>query len=216
MTPQLVDISMPLNASTPTWPGSPGFSARSHLSLASGDVANATLLGLDAHCGTHVDAPRHFVPSGATIDEVGLSALIGSALVVDVAGCEAIDGEMLDGCQIPEGTERLLLRTDNASTPGMDERPFHEDYVALTPAAAKWVVRRGIRLVGIDYLSIQRYRDPPDVHEILLEAGVLILEGLDLRAVTPGRWTLICLPLSITGIEAAPARAVLLEDGWHA
>lgn len=213
MIDQLIDISMPLNASTPIWPGSPGFSSRSHLSLASGDVANATLLGLDAHCGTHVDAPRHLVPAGPTIDEVGLSALIGSASVVDVSGSKAIDAATLDARQIPDGTERLLLRTDNASRPG---RQFHEDYVALTPDAARWVVRRGIRLVGIDYLSIQRYEDPPDVHEILLGAGVLILEGIDLRGVTAGRWTLVCLPLRVTGIEAAPARAVLLQDGWHA
>lgn len=216
MITQLIDISMPLNACTPTWPGSPGFSSRSHLSLTAGDVANATLLRLDAHCGTHVDAPRHFVPTGATIDEVGLTALIGSASVADVSGSRAIDAATLDACQIPDGTERLLLRTDNASRAGMHDGSFHEDYVALTPDAARWVVRRGIRLVGIDYLSIQRYEDPPDVHEILLGAGVLILEGIDLRPVTPGRWTLICLPLHVTGIEAAPARAVLLEDGWHA
>jgi len=215
MTAKLVDISMPLNALTPIWPGSPGFSSRSHLSLAAGDIANATLLGLDAHCGTHVDAPLHFVPAGATIDEVGLTALIGSALVVDVSGSKAIDAGTLDACAIRDGTERLLLRTDNASRPGTDNGRFHEDYVGLLPDAAQWVVRRGIRLVGIDYLSIQRYEDPPDVHEILLGAGVLILEGIDLRTVTPGRWTLICLPLRVTGIEAAPARAVLLGDGWN-
>ena len=215
MTREPIDISMPLNASTPTWPGSPGFFSLSHLSLAAGDVANATLLGLDAHCGTHVDAPRHFVASGATIDEVGLAALIGTAVVVDVAGSKAIDAAALDGCGVPDGTQRLLLRSDNASSPRAGER-FDADYAALTPDAARWVVRRGIRLVGIDYLSIQRYADPPDVHEILLAAGVLVLEGLDLRAVSAGRWTLVCLPLHVTGIEAAPARAVLLEEGWHA
>lgn len=216
MTPQLIDISMPLNTSTPIWPGSPGFSSRSHLSLDSGDIANATQLGLDAHCGTHVDAPRHFVPTGATIDEVGLAALVGSAWVVDASGADAIDAAALEACGVPEGTQRLLLRTDNASWPSMSHMPFHEDYVALTPDAARWVVDRGIRLVGIDYLSIQRYADPPDVHEILLQAGVLILEGINLQEVTAGSWTLVCLPLSVTGIEAAPARAVLLEDGWHA
>lgn len=110
MTPQLIDISMPLSASMPIWPGSPGFTSRSHLSLASGDVANATVLGLDAHCGTHVDAPRHFVADGATIDEIGLTALVGAALVVDLPGREMIDAAALDACRIPEGTERLLLR----------------------------------------------------------------------------------------------------------
>lgn len=208
---------MPLSASTPTWPASPGFSSRSHLALADGDVANATELRLDAHCGTHVDAPRHFVAGGATIDEVGLAELVGRAWVADVTGHRAIDADVLEACDIPAGTRRLLLATDNASRPGMDRAPFQEDYVALTPAAAAWIVRRPeIRLVGIDYLSIQRYADPPDVHEILLGAGVLVLEGLDLRGATPGPWTLMCLPLRVTGVEAAPARAVLLEDGWHA
>jgi arylformamidase len=216
MTPRLIDISMPLNASTPTWPASPGFSSRNHLALADGDVANATQLGLDVHCGTHVDAPRHFIADGATIDEVGLTALVGTAWVADVTGHRDISADVLDASAIPDGTRRLLLATDNASRPDMYREPFREDYVALTPDAAAWVARRpDIRLVGIDYLSIQRYADPPEVHMILLGAGVLILEGIDLR-VTPGPWTLMCLPLCVTGVEAAPARAVLLEDGWRA
>jgi arylformamidase len=207
---------MPLNTSTPTWPGSPGYASHNHLSLAAGDIANATLIGMDAHCGTHVDAPRHFVLEGATIDEVGLSALVGPAIVADVSGSgDAIDAATLDGCDIPDGSERLLLRTGNSARAGIEHGPFQPDYAALTPDAAQWVVDRGIRLIGIDYLSIQRYADPPDVHETLLQAGVLILEGLDLRAVAPGPWTLVCLPLRVTGVEAAPARAVLMEAGWH-
>lgn len=207
---------MPLRATTPIWPGSPGFSSSDHLSIASGDVANATLLRLDAHCGTHVDAPRHFVPDGANIDEVGLAALVGDAWVADLSGRDVVDAAALEACEIPSGTQRLLLRTDNTTRSGMDRAPFQADYVALAPDAARWLRERTVRLVGIDYLSIQRYEDPPDVHEILLAAGILILEGIDLRSAAPGSWTLICLPLRVTGIEASPARAILLENGWHA
>jgi len=216
MTACVIDISMPLDDRLPIWPGSPGFCSEQHLSLAAGDIANATVIRLDSHSGTHVDAPRHFVADGASIDEVGLEPLIGRAWVADASGNDRIDARVLAGAAIPAGTERLLLRTDNALRPGMDRAPFQADYVALTADAADWIVRRGIRLVGIDYLSIQRFGDPPDTHEILLEAGVLILEGLDLRTVTAGSWTLFCLPLSVSGAEAAPARAILLEDGWHA
>ncbi len=216
MTASVLDISMPLVTGVPIWPGSPGFSAEQHLSLAAGDIANATLIRLDAHCGTHVDAPRHVVPDGATLDEVGLEPLIGTAWVSDASGHELIDERTLAESQIPAGTERLLLRTDNASRPGMDRAPFQEDYVALTPDGAQWIVRRGIRLIGIDYLSIQRFSDPPDTHEILLNAGVLILEGLDLRAANAGSWMLFCLPMRLIGTEAAPARAVLLKEGSDA
>lgn len=216
MTPQMIDISVPLNGTTPIWPGSPGFSARSHSSMADGDVANATLISLDAHCGTHVDAPNHFVATGQTIDEIGLDALVGDAFVADVCGSHVIDAGCLQDLDIPSATQRLLLRTDNSNRALLQQAPFQPDYVALAPDAARWIVRRGICLIGIDYLSIQRYHDPPDVHQILLEAGVIILEGLDLGAVQPGSWTLVCLPLRVTGLEAAPARAVLIGEAGHA
>lgn len=211
MTPPVIDISMRLEAGIPTWPNSPGFALEQHLSLAAGDVANATLIRLDSHCGTHVDAPLHALADGATMDDVGLEPLIGKAWVADVSGHARVDEQILADANIPPTIERLLLRTDNCVRPGMDREPFQRDYVALTAAAAEWIARRSIRLVGIDYLSIQCFGDPPDTHEILLQSGVVILEGLDLRAVAEGQWTLFCLPLRVVGAEAAPARAVLLK-----
>lgn len=214
MSSAVLDISTPLDARTPVWPGSPGFASSAHLSLAAGDVANATLIEMDVHCGTHVDAPRHFVEGGASLDVLGLGPLVGPAWVADAVGHSALDAAVLEALDIPPATTRLLLQTDNSSGPR--ETPFREDYVALTADAAQWVVDRGLELVGIDYLSIQRFRDPPDTHQILLGAGTVILEGLDLGDVRAGPWTLMCLPLRLVNTEAAPARALLLEEDWRA
>ncbi len=202
---------MPLHGQMRIWPGSPGFSSSPHLSLAAGDIANATSIEMDVHCGTHVDAPRHFVDGGATLDAVGLAPFIGPAWIADARGHPAIDAALLERLKVPPGTTRLLLRTDNSLE--RPDAPFREDYVALTADAAQWVVARGVELVGIDYLSIQRFRDPPDAHQILLRASTMILEGVDLRHAHPGRWTLMCLPMLLVGAEAAPARAVLLQEG---
>ena len=202
---------MPLSDTTPVWPGSPGFTRSSHLSLARGDIANASLLRMDAHCGTHVDAPLHFDDSGAPIDDVGLGPLVGPAWVADLRGHRKIDPPLLESAAIPPGSERLLLRTDNSFAPRL--APFREDFVALTADAAQWVVDRGLSLVGIDYLSIQRFTDDPETHLILLGAGTVVLEGLDLSAAEQGPWTLVCLPINVMGAEAAPARAILLPGG---
>jgi len=214
MSSAVLDISMPLDARTAVWPGSPGFASSAHLSLAAGDVANATLIEMDVHCGTHVDAPRHFVEGGAPLDALGLGPLVGPVWVADAVGHPTIDAAVLEELEVPSATTRLLLQTDNSLEPR--ETPFRKDYVALTADAAQWVVDRGLELVGIDYLSIQRFHDPPDTHQILLRAGTVILEGLDLRRVRAGHWTLMCLPLRLVGTEAAPARALLLEEDWLA
>lgn len=211
MSAVVVDISMPLHDRMSVWPGSPGFASSAHSSMAAGDVANATLIEMDVHCGTHVDAPRHFVERGATLDAIGLRPFIGPAWVGDALGRRMIDAALLDAIEVPPETTRLLLRTDNSFE--RREAPFREDYVALTADAAQWVVDRELELIGIDSLSIQRFRDPPDTHRILLGGGSVILEGVDLRDVRPGRWTLVCLPIPLVGVEAAPARALLLEEG---
>src|SRR3954451_15543207 len=210
----MLDISMPLDGTTPTWPGSPGLATSAHMSIDAGDVANASLLTMDVHCGTHVDAPRHFVADGANLEAVGLDAFVGPAHVADATGVSALGAGALEALDVPPGTSRLLLKTDNSLDVELRTAPFRSDYVALTPDGAQWIVDRGIRLIGIDYLSIQRFHDPPDAHQILLGAPVVILEGLDLREAQPGPWTLMCLPLRLAGIdaEAAPARAVLIEE----
>lgn len=204
----LLDVSVGLAPSLPVWPESPGIEVTPFKSRADGDPANASVLRTDVHCGTHVDAPRHFVDDGATVDQIDLAILNGPTYVAQVAGAR-IGSTELEQAAVPANVHRLLLRTSNSADASMYSRPFSEDYAALTPEGAAWVRDRRIAVVGIDYLSIQRYEDPPDAHEVLLGADILIIEGLNLAAVVPGWFDMLCLPVLITGAEAAPARVAL-------
>lgn len=204
----LVDVSVGLAPTLPVWPESPGIEVTPFKSRAEGDPANASVLCTDVHCGTHVDAPRHFIDDGATIDQIDLAALNGSTYVAEVGGSR-IGGAELDRAAVPRDVRRLLLRTSSSADPSIYSTPFREDYAALTPDGAAWVRDRGIEVIGIDYLSIQRFEDPPDAHEILLGAGILIIEGLNLSAIASGWFDMLCLPVLLTGAEAAPARVAL-------
>jgi arylformamidase len=209
VTARWQDISLPLDSDLPTWPGSPGVLSTWRTSIKHGDVANVTQLSMDIHSGTHVDAACHFLDGGATVDELGLAPFMGSAVVVDTGAAQEITAEVLDTASIPRDAERLLLRTTNSSQPIRAQ--FREDYAALTLDGAQWLVDTcDLRLVGIDYLSIQRYTEPPDVHRTLLGSGLAILEGLCLKDVVPGAYELVCLPLRLVGVEGAPARAILM------
>jgi arylformamidase len=208
MTSTWRDISLPLDSNLPIWPGSPGVLTTSRESIKHGDMANVTQLSMDVHTGTHVDAPRHFIDAGSSVDELGLSPFVGPALVLDTGLAREITATVLAAASIPEGTERLLLRTVNSSR--AIQATFDEGYAALTLDGAGWLAGRQLRLVGIDYLSIQCYTEPPDVHSVLLDSGLAILEGLCLRGIAPGAYELVCLPLHLVGVEAAPARAILM------
>jgi arylformamidase len=204
------DISVALDGELPIWPDSPGVYTKLRMAIGQGDDANVTQLSIDVHSGTHVDAPRHCIDDGATVEELGLDPFIGPAIVLDTGPAEEISASVLDAAMIPDDTERLLLRTANSSRPDMYQTPFDADYAALTLDGAEWLASRNLRLVGIDYLSIQRYSEPPDVHRALLGAGIPLLEGLSLAKVTPGAYELICLPMRLVNVEGAPARAILL------
>ena len=208
-----IDISTPIDDRLPIFPGSPGFSTSKILAIADGDDANATRLDTDVHIGTHVDVPRHFVPDGATLDEVGLDPFVGPCVVADLGDSQRIGRPQLEALSVAPGTKRLLLRTSNSLERRLREPRFNPDHAALTAEGARWVVERGLALIGIDYVSIQRYEDPPDTHRILLGAGVAIIEGLDLERVAPGSYQLVCLPVHLVGAEAAPARAVVFPIG---
>jgi arylformamidase len=206
------DISVALDDELPTWPGSPGVLTSLRMSIGQGDEANVTQLSMDVHSGTHVDAPRHFIDRGKDLEELGLDPFIGPALVLDTGGAEKVTAAVLEAARVPEGTARLLLRTVNSARADTYHRPFDEGYAALTLDGAEWLAAKDLVLVGIDYLSIQRYSEPPDVHRVLLGAGICLLEGLDLRTVTAGAYELICLPMRLVNVEAAPARAILVSD----
>lgn len=202
------DISVSVTPRLALWPGTPDIGFEAWTKISDGANANVTRLSMDAHSGTHVDAPRHFVDGAKTLDAIGLEPFIGPASVIDVGDVVEIDSATLETAVAP-GTERLLLRTGNSRTEAIYDE-FDESFAALTVSGAEWVAAHGIRLVGIDYMSIQRFAEPDDVHRILLDAEVSILEGLRLSAVDPGDYDLVCLPLRLVGTEAAPARAILL------
>jgi len=206
------DITLTLKPGIPNWPGEEGPLFKPISEIARGDVANVTLLSFASHTGTHVDAPFHFLSGGRTVDALPLDSLIGKALVVEMAEEGHISAAVLERARISQGTERILFRTRNSEL--WNSPQFDKGFVALTPDAAKWLVDHDIKLVGIDYLSIEPFRAPREhpTHTTLLRAGVVIVEGLDLRAIRPGEYTVVCLPLKAFGLDGAPARVVLLED----
>ena len=207
------DISVAISPGrTPVYPGDPGVEIVQHAAIARGDAANVSLLRFGAHTATHVDAPAHFIEGAPTISETPLDALVGRARVVHVPeDALAIDERDVDEL-VPRDAERVLFRTRNSAF--WSERPgeFREDFTHVTPAAARALADRGLRLVGIDYLSVEKFKSETfETHLNLLSRGVVILEGLNLGGVPAGEYELICLPLRLEGGtgDGAPARAVL-------
>ncbi|MFC1812464.1 cyclase family protein [Thermodesulfobacteriota bacterium] len=204
-----IDISVSLQQNIPRWPGTAGFRLEWLKRLDAGDRCNNSQIECDTHTGTHVDAPLHFIRKGKTIEQLALDILIGPVWVAYLPDATDITSFDLSKLDLPYGTKRLLLRTRNSELWAAHENNFQTDFVALTLDAANWLIEKGIQLIGIDYLSVQRYKDGPEVHQILLGADVVIVEGLNLANVKTGIYELICLPIKISGAEGAPARAVL-------
>ncbi len=200
--PAPIDISVPLHAGLVSWQDSP-IRVEQTLAIAAGDPVNLTEIAFPVHTGTHVDAPRHFVDGAAALDEVGLDPFNGPADVVDATAAELRIGAALVEAVVPADAERVLFKTRSAAL--WDERRFSPEHVCLDATGAAALARLGVRLAGIDYLSI----GDEEAHRTLFRAGIPALEGLDLRGVPPGRYRLACLPLSIPGADGAPARAVL-------
>ena len=207
---RIIDVSIGLSSETTVWPGSPAFT-RSALQTLEQDGVNVSTIGLDVHSGTHVDAPLHHVRAGPAVDELPLDAMIGPVLVVELPDVPVIDEHVLEA-SVAGKPKRVLLKTSNAGRWSGTE-PFSKDFVALDEGAARWIAEHRIVLVGIDYLSIQHSDATNDVHRILLEAGVVVVEGIRLTGVAPGSYDLVCLPLLIEGAEGSPARVVLIEGG---
>jgi arylformamidase len=204
------DISLPISESLVVWPGDPGICLTQPSHLDRGDMCTVTRLDMGAHTGTHVDAPAHFIRGGAGVEALDLDALVGPALVVHALEAGALTADLLAGLGIPHGTERLLFRTRNSERWVSGEEAFDENFVAITEDGAQWLVERGVRLVGVDYLSVGPFAETIATHRILLGAGVVAVEGLDLSKIRPGVYQLVCLPLKIVGGDGAPARAILI------
>ena len=181
-------------------------------SHAAGNGVDLTHLSVGAHTGTHLDAPRHFIPDAGLVTGLDLNALIGPALVVRYPGDGPIPASFFEAQNLPDPLPRLLLRCDR-NAGALERETFFEDYAGITPEAAEWLVRRGNRLVGTDYLSIGSFHTGNrETHITLLGTRVVIVEGLDLRDVDPGPYTLVCLPVALP-CDGAPCRAVLLPAG---
>jgi len=206
------DISLPVSESLAVWPGDPAIHITQPSHLDRGDLYTVSRLDLGAHTGTHVDAPAHFVPGGAGVDRLDLDLLVGPAWVVHVPDARVLTPEVLESLSIPPGAERLLFRTRNSDHWASGEEGFREDYVGVTDAGARWLIARGVRLVGIDYLSVSTYTDLVPPHQTLLGAGVIILEGLNLSGINPGQYRLVCLPIKLMGGDGAPARTILIQE----
>jgi arylformamidase len=202
------DISVPIREKMPTWPGDPGVRVTLAQAMERGDPCNVTSLAMGAHTGTHFDAPFHFSPSGKTVDQLDPEVCLGACRVFEIDADDAIDVMHLRGLPI-KGVARALFKTSNSRFWATRDE-FFEDFVHLTPMAAKFLVQMGVRLVGVDYLSVEGYHaQGAPAHLALLGAGVVILEGLNLADVPPGDYELIALPLKIAGADGAPARAFL-------
>ena len=208
---RLYDITVPVENGMPVWPGDPAVRLDRVASIAQGAHANVSSLSCGVHVGTHVDAPVHFLDGGPSVEAMPLDALIGRAFVADLRRATRIDAEALDKARIPPRVQRILFRTRNSEFWRRGEKTFQTGFVAVDASGAEWLVRRKVRLVGVDYLSVAPYKDSRATHQILLGAGVVILEGVDLSRVPSGAYQLYCLPMKLVGSDGAPARAVLAK-----
>ena len=209
---KIYDISVPISATMPVYPGDPAVSIEPVMQIAKGDVANVSRLSFGNHTGTHLDPPVHFVPGGATVDQLDLNVLYGPVRVIDMAHIEKeITADDLERAKLPPHAVRILCKTRNSEL--WERQGFQKDFVAFAWDAAQWFVDHHIQLVGIDYLSAEPFGvSEPKTHRTLLGAGIVIVEGLNLRNVAPGDYTLACLPLKIEHGDGGPARAILIQD----
>jgi len=190
---RIIDVSVPIRPGMITYPGDPTVELERVSAIADGALANVSRLQFGVHTGTHVDAPLHFLDGAAATEELPLDVLVGDCVVVE-------------GIGVPDRAERVLFKTPNSELWARDT--FVEDFSSLDEATARAVVAKGIRLVGIDYLSI----GDEAAHRALLGAGVVAIEGLDLRGVEPGEYQLVCAPLKLVGSDGAPARVLLIAN----
>jgi len=207
------DVSVTISEDLPVWPGDPSVSLKLTSSIARGDTVNVTQICMGVHTGTHIDAPFHFEPDGKTIDELPIETLIGPCHVVEMLDVKKSIGlselEKLD----LKGVVRILFKTRNSMWWEKGEKEFQKNFIHISEEGARFIVEHGVKLVGIDYLSVERF-DSPDyaTHHTLLRNQVVIIEGLNLGAVAMGDYELIALPLKLGGADGSPARVVLREQ----
>ena len=209
---KIFDITLTITPGMVVWPGDPAVVLEQIQSIDNGAHANVSRLELSVHTGTHVDAPHHFLNNDLTVETLPLDILTGPVLVVQFPDdLDLITAEALDAAEIPSGAERLLFRTRNSDLWQRSEKEFCSTFVGISMDGAEWLVKRNIRLIGIDYLSVAPYKQGELIHKVLLGAGIVLLEGVDLHKIQPGSYELYCLPMKLFGSDGAPARAILIQ-----
>ena len=211
MSGNWIDVTATLDpATTPVYEGNAPLVFDFQLDMRKGDALSLSKLSLGAHSGTHIDAPQHFIRDGVSIDKVALDALIGPARVIEIPdSVQSIDAAELNRHQWRDA-ERVIFRTRSAMHGWMSSPTFHHDFAYVAPDAAQLIADAGIKLVGIDYISAEKFGAPaPLTHRILLGKGIPIVEGMALDSVAAGDYDLIVLPMKVGGHEGAPARAVI-------
>ena len=208
--PRIYDVSVPIRSGGIVYPGNPEVLIEPQQAISTGAGANVSRISFGSHTGTHVDAAKHFLDGGQTVDRIPLDRLVGPAILIAPGdSLTAITADDLARHDIGTFT-RVLIRTRNSAL--LSDAEFHRDYTFLAPDAAEYLVARGVVLVGIDYLSIEQFRSGHHrTHRTLLEKEVVIVEGLDLSVPPPGEYELCCLPLKLDGLDGAPARAILIS-----
>ena len=205
--PRWLDVSVPLATGIPSFPGNPEFELQPVKRIADGASSNVSRLVMGTHTGTHIDAPKHFFDDGAGVDAVAIELLFGRARVVEIGRRGGIGAADLETAGLREDL-RVLLKTSNSAL--WNGTAFRDNYTHLTDSGARYLVEQGVKVIGIDYLSIEQFKKPGGpAHRVLLSQGVVIIEGLNLADVEPGMYELYCLPLRIAGADGAPARVVL-------
>jgi len=208
-----IDLSVEVRPGMPVWEGAPDPVIVPVCEIGPESNCRVSRVELDAHLGTHLDAPCHYLPGAGAVESLRLEDLVGPCWIADAGAAALVTDSVLEGLGIPEGCARLLVRTDNTRRGLMGRPEFVRDYVGLDLSGARWLLERGVRLVGFDYLSVQAFHESDDVHRELLGARVVLLEGLDLSAVEPGAHDLVCLPPKWTGSDGAPARVIARRIG---
>ncbi len=203
-----IDVSVSVRNGMVHWPGDPAYHIQRVQDQKKGDVCTVSRVSMGVHTGTHMDAPRHFLENAATIDEMPLDATVGPARVIQIRDRKSIHREELVEHQI-ESNERVLFKSANSDAL-WNKDEFDENFIFIARDGAEYLVERGIRVAGVDYLSVGGFHeDGVETHQALLGAGIWVIEGLNLSGVEPGLYEMICLPLKLIGAEGAPARAIL-------
>jgi arylformamidase len=207
----IYDVTVPITNTMPVWPGDPAveLTSKSKESRDKTHTVCVTHLSMGSHTGTHIDAPFHMVDDGKKLEEISLEVFTGKASVLEILGARSIGPAELAPFDL-KGVERVLFKTDNSQH--WNDGKFFEEFVYLEPEGAEILVQHGVRLVGIDYLSIDKFRSPSHPsHFVLLKKDIPIIEGLNLNAVPPGQYTLVGLPLNLQCADGAPARVILMN-----